>query len=192
MSKDLLEELENDAAFSAVPVTDDALKSVRSIALQMQTTQQKVSQLEEDLKREKENLRKLSDEDLPSKLQEVGIVNFELDDGSVVQVKENISAHIKEANRAAAYEWLRDNALDDIIKNTVVCSFGREEDDRASDFFAFAKKEGFEPQQNSSIHPSTLKAFAKDRIAQGEEIPMDLFGIWVGQRATIKKSKKGV
>ena len=186
----LLDELENDAAFSAVPVTDDALKSVRSIALQMQNTQQKVSQLEEDLKREKESLRKLSDEDLPSKLQEIGIVNFELDDGSVVQVKENISAHIKEENRVAAYEWLRDHGLDDIIKNTVVCSFGREEDDKASDFFAFAKKEGFEPQQNSSIHPSTLKAFAKDRIAQGEEIPMDLFGIWVGQRATIKKTKK--
>lgn len=188
--ENLLEELENDAAFSAVPVTDDALKSVRSIALQMQNTQQKVSQLEEDLKREKESLRKLSDEDLPSKLQEIGIVNFELDDGSVVQVKENISAHIKEENRVAAYEWLRDHGLDDIIKNTVVCSFGREEDDKASDFFAFAKKEGFEPQQNSSIHPSTLKAFAKDRIAQGEEIPMDLFGIWVGQRATIKKTKK--
>ena len=186
----LLEELENDAAFSAVPVTDDALKSVRSIALQMQNTQQKVSQLEEDLKREKESLRKLSDEDLPSKLQEIGIVNFELDDGSVVQVKENISAHIKEENRVAAYEWLRDHGLDDIIKNTVVCSFGREEDDKASDFFAFAKKEGFEPQQNSSIQPSTFKAFAKDRIAQGEEIPMDLFGIWVGQRATIKKTKK--
>ena len=189
--ENLLEELENDAAFSAVPVTDDALKSVRSIALQMQNTQQKVSQLEEDLKREKESLRKLSDEDLPSKLQEIGIVNFELDDGSVVQVKENISAHIKEENRVAAYEWLRDHGLDDIIKNTVVCNFGREEDDKASDFFAFAKKEGFEPQQNSSIHPSTLKAFAKDRIAQGEEIPMDLFGIWVGQRATIKKTKKG-
>ena len=188
--ENLLEELGNDAAFSAVPVTDDALKSVRSIALQMQNTQQKVSQLEEDLKREKESLRKLSDEDLPSKLQEIGIVNFELDDGSVVQVKENISAHIKEENRVAAYEWLRDHGLDDIIKNTVVCSFGREEDDKASDFFAFAKKEGFEPQQNSSIHPSTLKAFAKDRIAQGEEIPMDLFGIWVGQRATIKKTKK--
>ena len=35
----LLDELENDAAFSAVPVTDDALKSVKSIATQMQTTQ---------------------------------------------------------------------------------------------------------------------------------------------------------
>ena len=188
----LLDELENDAAFSAVPVTDDALKSVKSIATQMQTTQYKVAQLEEDLKREKENLRKLTDEDLPSKLQEIGIVNFELEDGSVVQVKENISAHIKEENRAAAYEWLRDNGLDDIIKNTVVCTFGREEDDKASDFFAFAKKEGFEPLQNSTIHPSTLKAFAKDRIAQSEEIPMDLFGVWVGQRATIKKAKKGV
>ena len=190
--ENLLDELENDAAFSAVPVTDDALKSVRSIALQMQTTQQKVFQLEEDLKHAKENLRKLTDEDLPSKLQEIGIVNFELDDGSVVQVKENVSAHIKEENRGAAYEWLRDNGLDDIIKNTVVCTFGREEDDKASDFFSFAKKEGFEPEQNSTIHPSTLKAFAKDRIAQGEEIPMDLFGVWVGQRATIKKAKKGV
>ena len=189
--ENMLYEMEQDAAFSPVPVTDDALKSVQSIAVAMQTTQQKVFQLEEDLKREKENLRKLSDEDLPSKLQEIGIVNFELEDGSIVQVKENVSAHIKEDNRVAAYEWLRDNGLDDIIKNTVVCTFGRKEDDKASDFFSFAKKEGFEPEQNSNIHPSTLKAFAKDRIAQGEEIPMDLFGIWIGQRATIKKTRKG-
>ena len=78
---------------------------------------------------------------------------------------------------------------DDIIKNTVMCQFGRGEDDRAKGFAEFAAENGFAPEQKTEIHSQTLRAFVKERIEKGDAFPMELFGAYVGQRATIKKGK---
>ena len=119
----------------------------------------------------------------------MGISSFSLDDGSTVQVKQTYGASILVKNRPDAYNWLRDKGYDDIIKNTVVCQFGRGEDDRASSFSAFAEQQGFIPEQKTEVHPQTLRAFVKERCEAGEDFPMELFGAWVGQRAVIKRGK---
>jgi len=127
---------------------------------------------------------------MPAMLAEIGISSFSLDDGSQVEVKQTYGASILVDNRPKAYEWLRDNGYDDIIKNTVLCQFGRGEDDQASAFAAFAQKQGYVPEQKTEIHPQTLRAFVKERVEEGDAFPMELFGAWVGQRAVIKKGRK--
>ena len=66
----------------------------------------------------------------------------------------------------------------------------RGEDDQASAFAAFAQQQGYAPDQNTEVHPQTLRAFVKERCEAGEEFPMELFGAWIGQRAVIKRGKK--
>ena len=46
---------------------------------------------------------------------------------------------------------------------------------------------GLLPEQNTGVHPSTLKAWIKERMEAGDEFPMDLFGAYIGQRAIIKR-----
>jgi len=36
------------------------------------------------------------------------------------------------------------------------------------------------------VEPMTLKAFVKEQIERGNDLPLDLFGVFVGQRAKIK------
>jgi len=36
----------------------------------------------------------------------------------------------------------------------------------------------------------TLKAFVKDQVEKGGAIPMDLFGIFIGEKAKITKQKR--
>ena len=52
-------------------------------------------------------------------------------------------------------------------------------------------KRQFMPEQKSEIHPGTLRSWAKGRIEDGKELPMDMFGVWVGQRAKIKRNENG-
>ena len=127
---------------------------------------------------------------MPGMLAEIGMSHFALDDGSTVEVKQTYGASILVEKRPEAYEWLRDNGYDDIIKNTVACQFGRGEDDLASAFAAFAQQQGYVPDQKTEVHPQTLRAFVKERCEAGEEFPMELFGAWIGQRAVIKRGKK--
>ena len=131
----------------------------------------------------------MTDEELPTMLAEIGLSSMTLDDGSEVTVKQTYGANILVDNRPKAYEWLRENEYDDIIKNTVTCEFGRGEDDKASAFQDFAKKEGYEPNQKTEIHHQTLRAFVKERVENGDDFPMELFGAFIGQRAIVKRGK---
>jgi len=189
---DFLDEMEADvnAGPSKVEsVNQVGLLTIAELAVAIRTSEDDIANLENLLKEKKRELLKLTDEDLPSMLQEIGLSEFKLEDGSQVTIKPTYGASIKVEERPQAYEWLRENGYDDIIKNTVTCAFGRGEDDNASAFTALAEKEGFIPSQKEEIHSSTLRAFIKERVENGDEFPSELFGAYVGQRAVIKRTK---
>ena len=189
---DILNMMEEDyeETLSSVEKLDNSgLDTVAGLARKIKQQQEKVERLDRELKDEKQNLLKLTDEDLPSTMADLGLSKFSLDDGSTVEVKPTYGASILVKDRPAAYDWLRDNGFDDIIKNIVSCQFGRGEDDQASAFHAFASQQGYSADQNESIHASTLKAFVKERIETGDDFPHTLFGAYVGQRAVIKGAK---
>ena len=189
---DILGMMEEDfeKTLSSVETLDNAgLDTVAGLARKIKYQQDKVERLDRELKDEKQALLKLTDEDLPSTMADLGLSRFSLDDGSTVEVKPTYGASILVKDRPAAYDWLRDNGFDDIIKNVISCQFGRGEDDQASAFHAFASQQGYPADQNESIHSSTLKAFVKERIETGEDFPHTLFGAYVGQRAIIRGAK---
>mgnify|MGYP003665507761 FL=1 len=189
---DIMNMMEEDfeKTLSSVETLDNAgLDTVAGLARKIKQQQDKVERLDRELKDEKQALLKLTDEDLPSTMADLGLSRFSLDDGSTVEVKPTYGASILVKDRPAAYDWLRENGFDDIIKNVISCQFGRGEDDQASAFHAFASQQGYQADQNESIHASTLKAFVKERIETGEDFPHTLFGAYVGQRAIIRGAK---
>ena len=192
MSDVLLDFMEADTqsgASNVEAVSDGGLQSVADLARAVRDKEALISELEGKLKEENRELLKLTDEDLPALLLEFGITKFELEDGSKIEVRPTYGAHIKAENKPAAFGWLRDNDFGDIIKNTVACNFGRGEDGAANRFIETAQRMGYSPEQKTDVHSSTLKAWVKERVEQGEEFPMELFGAFVGQRATIKRGK---
>jgi hypothetical protein len=109
-----------------------------------------------------------------------------MDDGSTINIKPFYSASIKEENRAVAYQWLRDNGYDDIIKNTVSVRFGRNEDKLCEDLINQLREQSYPVEQAEKIEPQTLKAWAKEMVERGVEFPTETFGVYVGHKATIK------
>lgn len=188
----LLDMMEGDTkqrASAVESVDTGGLKSIAEMARAVANQEKLVETLEKDLKDAKRQLLKMTDEDLPALLGELGLNAFELDDGSKVTVRPTYGAHIKADSKEDAFEWLRGHGFGDIIKNVVSCPFGRGEDQDALEFLEFAQRQGYAAEQKTDVHPSTLKAWVKERVENGEEFPMELFGAFVGQRATIKRSK---
>ena len=165
------------------------LKTVAEIARMIVSQEAKLADLEQRTKDAKKELLQLTDNELPNMLAEIGLSKMTLDDGSEVTVKQTYGASILVANRPKAYDWLRDNGYDDIIKNVVSCQFGRGEDEKALAFKAVAENEGYPADQKTDIHSGTLRAFVKERCEAGDDFPMELFGAYIGQRAIIKRSK---
>ncbi len=102
--------------------------NIRSLADQVERLEglQKRLELQEDnIKNTKKELEHISGEVIPTMMSEMGLSHLKLMDGSSVDVKPNYSANITIANREAAFNWLRNNGLGDIIKNEISVSFGR-------------------------------------------------------------------
>ena len=156
---------------------------------EMQAVQKAIALDEEQIKQKKKHLEYISGEVVPTMLSEMGLSFLKLQDGSSVEVKTNYSATITQANKAAAFNWLRENGLGDIIKNEISVSFGRNEDNKAADYAELAKGHGLEPQQKLKVEPMTLKALVRERMEAGKDMPTELFNIYVGNKTTIKRKQ---
>jgi hypothetical protein len=148
-----------------------------------------IEKTEESLKEQKKQKDHVSMEVIPTLMSEMGLAELKLVDGSVVTVKPNYSASITVANREAAFNWLRNNGLGDIIKNEISVSFGRNEDNKAADYATLAQERGFQPTQKLKVEPMTLKALVRERIEAGKEMPTEIFNVFVGNQTTIKRKQ---
>jgi hypothetical protein len=177
---------EQDAG--ALQVKNEDLDSVGALARRAKLLEKEIDELDTVLKERKEQQRKLLEESIPAMLQELGMKKFVMADGSTIDVKPFYSASIKEENRAVAYQWLRDNGYDDIIKNTVSVRFGRNEDKLCETLINTLRQQNYPVEQTEKIEPQTLKAWAREMVERGVEIPTETFGLYVGHKATIKSA----
>jgi len=170
----------------------DKTASVQSLADQIEMLEglnKKIDASEINLKDLKKEHDRLSGEVIPTMMSEMGLAHLKLMDGSTVDVKPHYSASITMANRDAAFQWLRENGLGDIIKNEISVSFGRNEDNKAADYAALASERGFQPTQKLKVEPMTLKALVRERLEAGKSMPTELFNVFVGNKTTIKRKQ---
>ena len=182
----LLAEMESDV--KTPTIGDNSLKEMSTLCEEQVALEDEMKQLEEQLKAKAKALRKLSQEIIPAKMSELGLESLTLTDGSSVKVKQLVQASIPVKYREEAFKWLRDHGHGDLIKNQVSATFGKGEDDSASNFIDKIQELGYQPNQKVWVEPMTLKAFVREQIAGGSEIPMDKFGVFVGAETKISKT----
>ena len=144
---------------------------------------------EKEFKELKRKVELMSGEVIPTMMQEMNISTLNLADGSSVEVKPIYGASITVANKEAAFKWLRDNGLGDLIKNEVTVAFGRHEDNKASQYAVLAQGQGYEPVQKLKVEPMTLKALVRERVESGQDMPSDLFNVFVGNRTKLTRKQ---
>ena len=167
-------------------------ENIQSLADQvekLESLQTRLQLQEDNMKSTKKEIERLSGDIIPTMMSEMGLAELKLQDGSHLKVSTSYRATITEANKEAAFNWLRENGLGDIIKNEILVSFGRNEDNKAADYAELAKSSGFQPTQKMKVEPMTLKALVRERIEAGKEMPTEIFGIFSENKTTIKRNK---
>ena len=174
-SKDLLDNVE---------VTTIAQECVR-----LKTKEDELVSLEEQVKNKKEEIDEISSRIIPELLAEQGLSAIKLADGSNVSVKKEFRCTLPkdEVKREAAYKWLRDQGLGDIIKNNIFVTFGKGEDDKAKQLLNLAAENGFDPQQKSDAAWNTLTALFQERVESGLDMPSDVFNTWIKDKTKIPR-----
>ena len=148
-----------------------------------------IEELEEKLKAKKEEADHISSNVIPELLAEQGLSEIKLADGSKVSVKKEFRCTLPkdEVKRDAAYQWLRDQGLGDIIKNNIFVTFGKGEDNKAKQLLDLAAENGFQPQQKSDAAWNTLTALFQERVESGLDMPSDVFNTWIKDKTKITR-----
>lgn len=181
----LEEEMMADSA--ATPLA--GLGKISSLAERYTDLDEDIKDVEARLKVLKEQARDIAEKQLPDAMAEVGMAKFTLTDGSEVIVKPYYSAKISDEKREECFGWLQDHGHEALIKDEVVLTFNRGEHEKAEEFKAKLEEQGLEYSGKMGVHPQTLTAFVKEQVESGAEFPLELFNVYIGQIAKIKRSK---
>tara|TARA_R100001126_G_C4878760_1_gene177781 strand:- start:1598 stop:2143 length:546 start_codon:yes stop_codon:yes gene_type:complete len=169
-----------------INVDTDKVKSISELCNRLLDLQEQARRIEDNLKSKNDEIRVLSEQEIPNLMQEAGVSEFKLADGSSVSVKPFYAAKIPVSKTDEAFQWLTGNGYGDLIKNTVSLNFGKSEDNVANSLVEDLKSKGHNVSQKKKVEPQTLKAFVKEAIQNGQNVPMDLFGIYISNKTTIK------
>ena len=162
-----------------------AMEDIATACNKLLDIQKEVSALEDKLKKKKEEELKLSENEIPNLMQKAGAASIKLTDGTAVEIKPYYGARIPASRTEEAFNWLRENNFADLIKNNVTLTFGRNEDNMAKSLVNELRQKGHNVKQAEKVEPMTLKAFVREQIEKGKDVPADLFGVYVATRTKL-------
>jgi len=162
------------------------LGSLADLVKEHRSLERKMDSVSEELKALKERKDRISEELIPDSMMELGMQEIKLSDGASLSIQRAYFARIPDQHKEQAYAWLTEKGLDSLIKKEVTAYFGKGESEQAQQLELDLQngKQNFSTKE--AIHPSTLKALVKERMESGDEIPEDLFGIYVKNITKIK------
>ena len=168
-----------------ITIDTSVSQDIAKLCNKLLDVQKEVTTLEDKLKKKKEEELKLSEQDIPNLMQKAGVAALKLTDGSSVEIKPYYGARIPTSRTDEAFNWLRENNYGDLIKNNVTLTFGRNEDNVAKTLVDELRQKGHNVKQAEKVEPMTLKAFVREQIEKGKNVPADLFGVYVATRTKI-------
>lgn len=182
--------LDQLSALAELPSAEE-LKSVKALVEKALERSRYIARLEDALQREKKALNVILSSALPDLMASAGTKEFITDEGFKVSIKDFLSGSLPKDDdkRTAALEWLRGNGAEDLIKNELHAHFDRGQDNIAGDVAGKLNEAGIRYEQTVGVHPSTLKAYARERMEHGEDVPLELLGLYAGRIAEIKGMK---
>ena len=172
-------------AESAITVDTAVSSDIATSCNKLLETQKEIDKLEDKLKTFKTTETTLSEQTIPNLMQQAGVSLIKLKDGSSVEIKPFYAARIPSSKVEEAFEWLRTNGHGDLIKNNIMLTFGRKQDNEAKSLVAELRERGHNVIKAENVEPMTLKAFVKEQIQGGKNVPADLFGVYVASKTKI-------
>lgn len=144
---------------------------------------------EQSLARAKERARVLREETIPEMMNEMGVKEVVLSDGSKLSIKREFYAQIPNEKKPLVYKWLDDNGHGGMIKKEVTCTFGMGQKKEADALLAKLVEVGYEASYSENVHPMTMKSFIGEQIKGGAPLPIDLFNPRIVNVTHIKRRK---
>lgn len=185
---------EPDMDFEEEEASPEKMAKLHMMVDRLDAMELECEQMEEKLKEKQKEARTLRENDIPDYMLSIGVKSIETQSGLKVELKEEVRVSFFAKNpekRGPAFEWLKAHGHDGLVKNVVSVQFGKDQEQVAEKFVAYAKQfeRPIDVAQKQDIHSSTLKSFLTEQLELGTGVPLELFGAMQQKFARIKRPK---
>lgn len=163
--------------FKKEPDTDSLVR-LTALAEELENRKNKVAQLDDELKRELEQVKRLEEREIPELMDLIGIAQFRTADGTELKIEEKLRASIPKDRTGEAVEWLEKNGHSGIVKCQIFAMFDKGAADDAELLAKELAQRGFTAGQKYEVHPQTLAKLCRDFDKSGVDYPEDVFGVF--------------
>lgn len=154
------------------------LIEVAKLAEEQYTLQVEVLKLEAKLEETKESLRIIAERKIPEKMEELGLADYTTTTGIRVEVKEKIRGSLPVENRPKGFDWLEKNGFGGLIESEIIIGFRRDQLEEAKKLVDTLILENRAASLERNVHHARLDGFIREQLAQGKDIPLDIFGVF--------------
>ena len=177
----------------AVEAAPSAMSRIVEEAEALLTVQEEIREAEEYVKALKRRENEIAATILPDIMQSAGMgLGDAIDhDGWRIRLEDFVRGSFPKdpEKSAAAKEKLEEYGALDILKNVVSCELPAGEHAKARNIANFiAGTYGVEAATVPTVHPSTLAAFARERMKNGDEVDSEALGLFVQRRVKVRKA----
>jgi len=159
------------------------MKKLEELATLQQLAAEDVEKAEEHLSKCKKAYADIAENQLPELMNNLRITEFTTEAGLKIAIKSTVHANIAKDRLPEAVKWLRKHGHEKLIKHTfTVVSTDDKEAQKLEK--VLGKYEGMSAAPK--VHPSTLRAWAKEMLDTGADIDLKLFGVHVRDVAVVK------
>lgn len=174
--------------YDEFPDTSDVLGQISSLAEQQLEYQERVEELDSQLRVAKARLSSIAEHEIPALLDQVGVSELTTSNGVKIKISEKIRVSVSKQNQNDAMDWLVSNGHGGMIKSEVTAKYDRGQEEIASNLRDMLEDALGEDHvsQGRKVEPSTLRAFIKRQLEEGVDVPLELFGVFRQRISEIK------
>lgn len=171
-----------------IPTPDgNQLRSVEGPINQAAALMRQIDGMETALKQMTLELQTLNTKTIPEAMASAGVSEFRTTAGVRVKLHQFLSGSLPKspAARAAALEWIHAQNADDLIKWGLSVELDKGDTEGANRTIAALRRAKVAYTEKQDIHAQTLCAFARERLRNGEPVPLELLGLYAGTVAKV-------
>jgi hypothetical protein len=155
-------------------------------ASELQKLTYQLSILQDTLKKTEEHIKSISEQELPTLMNEIGMTSFKLQDGTKFEVKPVLVVNLPKDKADQADEWLDSHGHGGLMK-TVIAIPKNVPNTVIDEALLVFKAENYDVEINKSIHWQTLQKWAREMEEEGYVIPEEIFSVYRSQKAVITR-----
>lgn len=173
------------ASFSS---SSPAVKKVQGLCLEAEALAETIENLEELLKSAKARDNIIKTQELPEAVSQLGTTTWKSENGRYdVKVDNFVAGTLpkEEEAREKAIEYLMAHDGASMIKTEISMAFGKQDRKIAERVINQLNKMKVGADVSEGVHPQTLLAYVRERMEDGDEINLEVLGIYSGRKAKI-------